>query len=225
MDGGVEGARDDQGAELRNRGRQRLRTRKRGGSPQIFRLEHSKEIDRVAVIVAGGGHVAQFPRKRAHRAEPRLLRCRGKGPRVAERHRAEAPRFAPTAGPHAASDVQERDAINGAAAELVRRAVLEVLEQMTDFEDPHVVGASCRHCGRAAERSPARASTGAAQARSSSTRREKRPTRYPTFAAAATGAICFRMPRMYSAASCALRLTNSIPAGSPPIRGKGWHNS
>ena len=60
-----------------------------------------------------------------HRAEGRVVghRARGERPHVAERHGAEAPGALAAARLHAAADVEQRDAVHDAAAELVGRAV------------------------------------------------------------------------------------------------------
>ena len=171
MDGRVEGARDHERAELRNGDRQGLLPRKRGCVAQVCGLEYPEEIEGMTRFVAGGGRGSQFPGKRAHRAKPGVLGCRWKSPCVAKRHRAEAPRLAPTAGPHAAIDVQKRDAIDGTAAELVRRAILEVFELVIDLEDADVVRTR-RHDRRRTARLTARqrehrSGTGALKKRSS----------------------------------------------------------
>ena len=105
-------------------------------------LERAEEIDRMAALVAGGGDRLQLVGQRLHRAQPGVLRRRRKRPGVAERHRSEAPRLPRRRRrAHAAVDVQERDAIDRAPAELIRRAVAELLELVIDLDDADVGGA------------------------------------------------------------------------------------
>ena len=63
--------------------------------------------------------------ERLHRAEADVVRHRRERPGVAQRHRPEAPRFLPSPVRTRQVDVQDRDAIDGAPAELVRRAVAD----------------------------------------------------------------------------------------------------
>jgi hypothetical protein len=94
----------------------------------------------MAKLVAIRRHGAQARGERSHGAQAGVLRGCRECPRVAECHGPEAPRLASISGPHPAVDVEERDAIDGSAAELVRGAVLKIFEVVGDLENPHVVG-------------------------------------------------------------------------------------
>ena len=138
---GVERARDDERAQLRNGRRERQSTRNRGGGAQIFGLERAKEIDGMATLVAGRRHGLQRIGQGFHRRQTWLVRHGGKRPGVAERHRPEAPRVFPAGRLHAAIDVEDRHPIDRSSAELVRRAVAKLLELVVDRDDANVGGA------------------------------------------------------------------------------------
>ena len=110
------------------------------GGAQKLRVEDPREIDRVALIVAVRDDAAHLVGERTHGAKRGVERRIRKRPRVPERHRAKAPRFLAAARADANVDVQQRDVGNRAAAELIRRAILEVLEGVTDFDDADVGG-------------------------------------------------------------------------------------
>ena len=232
MNRGVEGARDDEHAELGDGNGQCLGAGDFSGSADELRLEHPEEIDRVALVVAVGGHVAESSRERPHRAQPRVLRGGRKRPRVPEGHRAEARRLPATVAAHPTPDVQDRDPIDGTTAELVRRAVLEVFELVTDFQNTDVVGSIRDHGGSRPEtrrgqrkdRCGARLTQqGAPRNTTGAIRHHRR--RYTAFATAVRDAASLKMPRMYSAASLAFRSAKSSPTGFPSTFGMGWHNS
>ena len=110
--------------------------RRRGA--QVLRLEGAEDIDRVAAFVAGGRDLPQIVRQRAHGADAGLVRHGRKRPGVAERHRSESPGFASAGGADPAVDVQQRDAIDRAAAELIGRAIAELLVPVIDLDDAGV---------------------------------------------------------------------------------------
>ena len=91
--------------------------------------------------VTGRGNATHLGGKRDHGAESGLLRSRGERPRVAERHRSEAPGFAAFPRPDAAIHVQEGYSIHGAPAELVWRSVAVILESVIDLDNANIGGA------------------------------------------------------------------------------------
>ena len=97
------------------------------------------------VLVAVGGDRAKGVGQRHHRAQTLVVRRLREGPRVAERHRPEAPGLLAVAGAHAALHVEDRDAIHRAAAEHVRRAIGVSLERVRDLDDADVGGAGRAH--------------------------------------------------------------------------------
>ena len=140
VESGVERAGDDQRAQLRDRycqsrgfARDRLAARRYDGS-----RVRNKSIGCPCSSHAAVSE-AHESGERAHRAEARVLVGCGEGPRVPERHRPESPRLASGTGPDPAIDVEDRDAIDGSSAELIRRPILELLEPMLHIDDADVV--------------------------------------------------------------------------------------
>ncbi len=131
VESGVERAGHDQRAQLRDRHRPVRGLARdrwlRGDTPARARGTRSIGWPCSSHAAVSEAHES---RERAHRAEPRVLVGCGEGPRVPERHRPESPRLASGTGPDPAIDVQERDAIDGSSAELIRRPILELLEPM-----------------------------------------------------------------------------------------------
>jgi hypothetical protein len=146
-----------------------------GSGAQVLGLEHAEQIDGMAGFIARGRHVAQPCGKGTHRAESRLLRGRRKRPRVAERHRTESLRLSAVAGPHAARDIEQRDPIHRAAAELIRRSVHKLLERVGDFDDAYVGWTGRSHSRRSVLRT---AGKGSKRDRCPSL--EERSPRHPT---------------------------------------------
>jgi hypothetical protein len=73
VQGGVEGARHDEGAQLRDRCRQAQLARELGRRLQVLRLERGEQVDGVARVVTGGGDPIQPGCQQLHCPEPDVV--------------------------------------------------------------------------------------------------------------------------------------------------------
>src|SRR5690606_2548119 len=102
--------------------------------------------ERVADLGAIGRHLSQMAGQHLHGVERQIARHprRGERPHVAERHRPEAPGAPAIPRRDPAPYVEQRDAIDGAPAELVGRPVAVVHEAVPDVRDADVCRSRCR---------------------------------------------------------------------------------
>ncbi len=137
---GVEGTGDDQGAQPRDRFRQLQLPGRLGRLLEVLRFQCVADVERMARYGAAGEDPADAFRQRLHGGDGGVVAeyLRRERPDVAQRHRAMsdgAPAI-PAADP--ALDVEERDAIDGGAAELDRRTIEMVFVLAADGFDADV---------------------------------------------------------------------------------------
>ena len=151
----VEGTGDDERAQLGDGfGERTLRGNLRSGL-QTLGLENMRDVEWMPDLGAVARQPRDARRQRFHGLERRVVRHRGrrKRPHVAQRHRREAPGGLSVSRGDAAVNVQQRGAVDNAAAELVRRAVHVVFVAVNDFVDADIGGfrrddRSAKRCGR-----------------------------------------------------------------------------
>ena len=109
---------------------------------QALGLEDMRDVEWMPDLGAVARQPRDARRQRLHGLERRVVRHRGrwKRPHVAHRHRREAPGGLAVSRGDAAVNVQQRDAVDHPAAELVRRAVHVVFVAVNDFVDADIGG-------------------------------------------------------------------------------------
>ena len=142
VEGRVERTGDDERAQLGDGFAElEIRGNLRSGL-QVLRLEDMRDVEWVPDLRAVARQPRDTRRQRFHGPERCVVRHhRGwKRPDVAQGHRCEAPGGLSVSRGDAAVHVQQRDAVDDAAAELVRRAVHMVFVAVNDFVDADVGG-------------------------------------------------------------------------------------
>ena len=140
VQGRVEGAGAHEGGQRRDRLAQLPLPAHLLRGQQVLGLQLPGQVDRVAVLCLFLGDAGDALDERLHRREGGVVAqaARREGPHVAQRHRAEPAGRLAAARAHDALDVKERDAVNGRAAELDRRAVGVVLVAVANRLDADV---------------------------------------------------------------------------------------
>lgn len=146
VDGGIEGADDDEGAELRDGLLPLLLTGKAGRGGEVLILESDVDVDGMTGGAGGVCDAFDFGGEQLHGVEGLLVahELGGEAPDVAHGHGAEAALRAAETVLDDGVDVEHGDLVDDVAAELDWGAVEEVLVGGADLLDPDLDGLGAR---------------------------------------------------------------------------------